>query len=46
MLAGEVAKRVRTWAAAQVGLESDVRRLGKGVARVRATACAGELSPI
>jgi hypothetical protein len=46
MLAGEVARRMSTWAAEVVGLESDVRRLGMRVPPVRATAGASELSPI
>jgi hypothetical protein len=44
MLAGEVAKRVGTWAAALVGLEGDIGRLGMRVPPFCAAASASELS--
>jgi hypothetical protein len=46
MLAGEVARRVGTWAAELVRLEDDVRRLGMRELPVGAAASASELSPI
>jgi hypothetical protein len=46
MLAGEVAKRVGTWAAALVGLEDDMGRLGTRVPPFRAAASASEVSAV
>jgi hypothetical protein len=46
MLAREVGKRIGTWAAELVRLESDVERLGRRVRPARATASASEVSSI
>jgi hypothetical protein len=44
--AGEVAKRIRRWAAAVSRFENEVGRLGERVRPVRATASASELSAV